>query len=223
MSSQTDDNLERRISRQLDGELGEADRAELTRELLRRPESHRLMDETSAADAAAGEALRAAFGQRSGAGETPGAVWHRLDRARRPRAVLLAAAAAILLAVAAAWAIRWFGGGQGQPVGGGAIAAADANEPPQAAALPAGVQELILRAWNPPLDARPMRAAARGRDGAAGARDAFVPLPRIQGPRRMRRAIDRHIFSVFDETDSTVYLLGVDRVRTRVQAVGEDL
>jgi hypothetical protein len=50
-----------------------------------------------------------------------------------------------------------------------------------------------------------------------------VPLPRIQGPRRTRRDVDRHIFGVYDKDQQTVYLLGVDRVRTRVHAIGKDL
>jgi hypothetical protein len=53
--------------------------------------------------------------------------------------------------------------------------------------------------------------------------DLSVPLPTIQGPRRSTRAMDRHLFTVYDEAEKAYYLLGVDRVRTQVHAVGKDL
>jgi anti-sigma factor RsiW len=54
-----DEHLESRIVRSLDGELGEDERLELDRELIRNPEAHRLRDDYAAVDRLAAAALNA--------------------------------------------------------------------------------------------------------------------------------------------------------------------
>ncbi len=56
--------IERLISRHLDGELTEADELELNRELIRNPEAHRLMEEYRRTDDLAGAALSQAMGEK---------------------------------------------------------------------------------------------------------------------------------------------------------------
>jgi len=71
---------------------------------------------------------------------------------------------------------------------------------------------LIWQVW----DAQPDSSST-------GGADELVPLPSVPGPRDVRRQVDRQLYGVYDEQSQTVYLLGVDRVRTSVQALGEDL
>lgn len=61
MTSVVDSNLERRISEHLDGELDDAQQAELFRALLRDPEARALMDRYAEQDRLAASALRAAI------------------------------------------------------------------------------------------------------------------------------------------------------------------
>jgi hypothetical protein len=61
MSSVVDSNLERRISEHLDGELDDAQQAELFRALLRDPGARRLMDRYAEQDRLAASALRSAI------------------------------------------------------------------------------------------------------------------------------------------------------------------
>lgn len=60
MSPVVDDHLERRISEHLDGELDDAQQAELFRALLRDPEARRLMDDYAERDRLAAAAIKAA-------------------------------------------------------------------------------------------------------------------------------------------------------------------
>jgi len=221
--------VEARIVRRLDGELdGRADEA-LGRELLRDPGAHRLMDEYAAADAVAGEALRAAFGPQDADGRRQ---WARLaPRLRRPvrsRAAGIAAAAGVLLTIGAGFLAQslWPPAKWQAPVPVASSRPARA-QPTPAPALPLAVERLVWQVWDAPKAAAHRPSATNvgwvpsSPDRPAG--DAAVPLPHIQGPRRSRRAVDRHIFGAFDEAENTIYLLGVDRVRTRVHAVGKDL
>ena len=215
-----DEQVERAIVRRLDGELDESASAELDRRLVRDVAAHRLMDATAAADASAGDALRAAFVPEAGAAGRWGELGRRLGARRRVRWAVAAAAAVALVVAAGSVVVLLVGGAGRRPAGGGPVAAhlANGNAAP-AEALPAGVAELMWHVWDaPPAEARGDAAA-----GAAAPDDMLVPLPTIQGPRRTHRAVDRHIYGVHDESDDTIYLLGVDRVRTRVHAVGKDL
>ena len=221
-----DERLLRRIVRQIDGELGEAERAELTRRLVRDPSAHRLADEIASADRSAAEALQEAF---AGGGQDALRQWSAARRrlaSRRLRARAgMAAAAAVLLGFGV-WAVDR---ALRPPVaGGGRKLVVNGNdrrtEPPEAAgALPVGVERLIWHAWDTGGQSMPtMRLPGRLIETGGGL-DSTVPLPRIEGPRRSRRAVDRHIYTVQDESDGTIYLLGVDRIRTRIRAVGEEL
>ena len=209
MGEPIDETRERRMTRRLDGELSESEQEQLARELLRDPSGRRHMEALAAADGQGGEALRAAFGPTGPAAlrNWPGAS-RRLGLGRRRWAV--GVAAALLLAVGAglvAYTLR--PPGRGRPTRGGAERPDLARKDLGRAELPPAVEGLLWQVWDAPRE-------------AAGA-DVSVPLPRIQGPRRTRRMVDRHIFRVYDQADHTVYLLGVDRVRRTVHAVGGDL
>jgi len=218
--------LERRIVRRLDGELDPAHGDELTRHLLRDPEAHRLMDQYAAADAAAGDALRIAFGpqEADGRGQWEGLRDREASEARR-RWAGAAAAAAVLLTIAVGYVARQLAPPSAAAPRGLAARGADPGTAPEAQALPAGLERWIWQVWQPPageaFGARPAEAIGPQRGEASGV--VPVPLPAIQGPRQRRRAVERHLFSVPDETGNTIYLLGVDRVRTRVRAVETDL
>jgi len=219
MARRAGEELERRIVRWLDGELSAAEREQLTRELLRDPEARRRMEEYAAADERAAEALRAAFTHTGPAGlrnwESPGRNARGTGRrwaVRAAAAVLVAAAGGYLAYLLAP------GGEDGPKPGPPGVAQQDrpALDPPPA------VEQLIWQVWHPPSgDSLGGAHPARLTSPAAG--DVSVPLPAIQGPRRTRRAVDRHLFGVYDDSDNTVYLLGVDRVRKTVHAVGKDL
>ena len=222
-----DEDLERRIVRRIDGELDRAGRERLSRELLRDPEAHRLMDEYAAADRAAGEALAAALGSEAeGAGARE--QWQRLAPHLREtpggRLRALAAAAAVLLTMASGYVAKLTWPAGGEPSGRLARRtarprrAAGAIEPGRP--LPVEVERLIWQVWDTPAaQAGPRPAPASDRHAG----DVWTPLPIIQGPRRSRRAVDRQIFSIFDKDQNAVYLLGVDRTRKTVRAVETDL
>jgi len=229
-----DERLERQIVRQLDGELDAAGRTALTRKLLRDPEAHRLRDDYAAVDRAGGEALREAFARERGEDLRrclPPAPGRRAARWARVAAV---AAAGVVLAIGAgaAWHLRK---GPADP-GNGAVAARSprgnpATVPvdgaggglPSTGELPPGIEGLLWRVWESPTESWPDGDEPQSLPTVDPAGDVPVPLPRIQGPRRTRRDVDRHIFGVYDKDRQTVYLLGVDRVRTRVHAIGKDL
>jgi len=222
------DNLERRIGRQLDGAMDEAEAAGLQRELLRDPAARRLMDATAAADRLAGDALRAAFAPEASFADARDAgareAWEANLRspARPAPARWAVAAAAGLLLAAGAWALlHWLPGRHDKGTAGiGALPApihAVASRPDDA--LPAGLEQLFWDIWEPPQSSRgalhPAAAPSRG--------DQPVPPGGVQGPRTRRRMIDRQILGVYDEQEKAVYLLGVDHVRTCVDATESDL
>lgn len=221
MARTLDEEMERRIVRQLDGELGDCEREELTRQLLRSPEARRRMEEYAAADARAAEALRAAFTQAGPVSLRHGQSARRHPRSTWRRWAVPAAAAAVLLAAGGGYLGHLLvpGGDDGPGPGRPTVA----RENGAAVEPPAGLERLIWQVWDlaPEDSLSGVRPAALTGPPPVG--DVSVPLPRIQGPRRMRRAVDRHIFSVYDATDNTVYLLGVDRVRKTVHAVENDL
>jgi len=207
-----DDPWAREMSRRLDGEL-EADQEEaLARALLRDPAARRRMEACAAADRQAGEALRAAFVPAAPAETVDPAGWQARAKDRRWRWALRAAAVVVLGAAGGFLAYERLAPrpGPGGPGPAAVPAAARAEEL-------GNVEGLLWHVWSPPEDA----LQTNSRPGLG--EDVSVPLPKIQGPRRTNRAIDRHIFRVYDEADHTVYLLGVDRVRKTVHAVGKDL
>jgi len=214
--------LEDRIVRALDGELSASERAELDRELLRNPAARRLMDQYRRIDGQAAAALRTALGSDAN-------VLGTASPARPPRratrwrwgSISLVAAAVLLLAVgiwAAVHARHWLPGGGDDRA---------ARREPLAVGCK-GVE---------PTGTQPALAAARGRDGAAvrsplgkaGVEDVPLmydtadPSPFFDTPRQGDRVIDRHFFGVFDEARRELYLIEVDRVRTRVDAISLDL
>ena len=223
-SSECDERIERRIVRALDGELTLAERAELDCRLREDPEARRLMDRTARADRAAGAALREAFAPVDAEAPRPAKVVSASERFWRQ--AIPSVAAAILLVVAGAWLGRSLGGEDGGgEQGEGSVAAVPTTPPgpaegtPFEGQLPSGVQQLIWQVW----DAGVQGDRAEVEPSQPSGVDVFAPLPPIQGPRRTHRARDRRIYSVYDESDQTIYLLGVDRVRKTVHAVDKDL
>ncbi len=221
MARRLDEELERRIVRQLDGELSGPEREQLARELLRDPKARRRMEEYAAADSRAAEALRAAFTQAGAMSLRHGQSPRRRPRSTWRRWAVPAAAAAVLLAAGGGYLGRLLvpGGDDGPGPGRPTVA----RENGAAVEPPAGLEGLIWHVWDPTPEGSLGGARPAALTGPPPGGDVSVPLPRIQGPRRMRRAVDRHIFSVYDATDNTVYLLGVDRVRKTVHAVENDL
>jgi hypothetical protein len=219
MARRLSEELERRIVRRLDGELSVPERERLTRELLRDPEARRRMEEYAAADERAAEALRAAFTHTGPAGLRD---WESPRRNARGigRRWAVRAAAAVLVAAAGGYLAYLLtpGGGDGPKPGPPKVA----HEDRPAVDPPAAVEQLIWQVWDPAPEGALGGAHPASLTSPAGG-DVSVPLPAIQGPRRTRRAVDRHLFRVYDGSDNTVYLLGVDRVRKTVHAVGKDL
>jgi len=214
MTELNDDNLELDVTRMLDGELSDTERDELARRLLRDPAAHRLKDATAAIDALAGGALREALGGNHNA--RPGGGVVDLTRPRRRYWMLGAVAAAAASLIFGAACLVCFGlPGTGEstpvskagPVVNGVEGARAVAEP-----IPAGAEELIWQVWD-----------AQAKIRSAGAADESVPLPPVPGPRDVFRQVDRQLYRVYDDQSQTVYLLGVDRVRTSVRALGEDL
>ncbi len=218
------DNLERRIGRRMDGLLDEAQTAELQRELMRDPEARAMAEAMASADAAAGEALRAAFGH--GAAVADGR-WARsaarceAGNAVRGRAwrwaAVAAAAAAVVIGTGVWFAVTQRPGTVGDPaisssIGGGS----PATRPDET--LPTGLEHVAWAVWGPPG-----AADESGVEKPAAMGDAPAAASEMEGPRSRRRTVDRSIFSVYDEQEKAVYLLGVDRVKTTVHAVASDL
>ena len=213
MSESTQNELERRIVRALDGELSASQRADLDRELLRNPEARSLMEAYRQIDRQTASALRAAFGPR-GAALSVGAT----ARPTSPPGTLrwmpigLAAAAMALLAVGVGMLIY---GAPWQPGG----------------AAPGPGPLAVGREGAGAAETSPAVAVARG--ARLGSHDAGpdVPLmydmadpsPMFDAPRRGDRIIDRRFFGVFDESKRELYLIEVDRVRTRIDTVSLDL
>ncbi|MCD6303382.1 MAG: hypothetical protein J7M21_00285, partial [Planctomycetes bacterium] len=88
--------------------------------------------------------------------------------------------------------------------------------------LPAGIERLLWQAWEPPSTSR-LNGSAAGVSPAGGPGDVAEPLPAVEEPRLHRRRVERGIYGVYDESSGDIYLLGVDRLRTEVQAVHADL
>jgi len=208
------DNLELNVTRMLDGELSDTERDELGRRLLRVPADHRLKDTTAAVDALAGEALREAFGGNQNARCGRGMIDFTRPRRRYGMGGAVVAAAAILIVGVAC--LAWPGlFGIGEPASVGHLGTVpDTEEGGDASAepIPAGAEELIWQVWD-----------AQAKSHSAGAADESVPLPPVPGPRDVIRQVDRQLYRVYDDQSQAVYLLGVDRVRTSVRALGEDL
>lgn len=216
MTELNDDSLELDVTRMLDGELSESEQDELSRRLLRDPAAHRLRDATADIDALAGGALREAFGggetTRLGAGLLDLAGPRR--RARWLGAVVAAAAVLIVGGVYLAWSGLHGTGGSALPAGNGGAIANSGLGGGRAAAdiIPAEAEQLIWHVWDTQSDSPPN-----------GGADESVPLPSVPGPRDVQRQTERQLYGIYDEQKQTVYLLGVDHVRTSVRALGEDL
>ncbi|MCH7840741.1 MAG: hypothetical protein IID38_10975, partial [Planctomycetes bacterium] len=99
------DDMERLISRRLDGELTEDENLELDRELLRNPQAHRLMEEVRQMNERAGAALSQVIGDRvtaldpssiPGRDETTRLLRHRPWRWLIPGAIAAALAALVI-------------------------------------------------------------------------------------------------------------------------------
>jgi anti-sigma factor RsiW len=220
MTEPNDDNLELDITRMIDGELSESQLAELNRRLVRDPGGHRLRDAVVRTDALAAAALREAVGVGK-----PVRIDFVIEDIARPRrhiagALTIASVAAASLAcgVCLAW---WLGlAGRGQSTTPGAATGTDHATAPIAIgdgdtarqAVLGSAHELIWRALAAEADAQ---KPDRG--------DESVPLPNVPGPRDVQRQSDRQLYGVYDEENQTVYLLGVDRTKTRVRAIRKDL
>lgn len=212
MNPRDQDNLELDITRMLDGELSETERAELDRRLVRDPSAHRLCDAIASADRLADDALRAAVSASSGRGGAAGL--ELPPRRRRERKLLLAAAAAIVLA--ATVGALWYAA-QGGPMIADLKRKEASNASPSRADRPAvdippGAEALIWRVWD-----------AQGGPAPRGPADTAVPLPSVSGPRDVRRHYDRQLYGVYDEANQTIHLFGVDRVQTDIRARGKDM
>src|SRR5262249_16810145 len=104
MARNISENIERNISRHLDGQLSPAEQTELYRELLRNPEARAAMDQMQANDQLAAHALSAMVDARhttGAAGESRPLALHR--RHARPFTWVAAVAACVALMVTGGW------------------------------------------------------------------------------------------------------------------------
>ena len=214
MSDSNNDNLELDITRMLDGELSDAEQAGLSRRLVRDPAAHRLADKTAAVDAFAGEALRSAFA----AGETEAGARLPLDNVgpvRRETRFLAVAAAVIVLASAGVLVWHTVGGEEG--LNGGprreVAKVRPADEVLEVDPISAGAEQVIWQVWD----------AQSGESAAPREADTSLPLPSTTGPRDVQRRSDRQLYGMYDEETQTIYLLGVDHVKTKVREQGWDM
>jgi hypothetical protein len=216
--------LEDRICRALDGELSASERAELDRELLRDPEARRLMDHYRRIDRQAAAALRAAFGSdatsplRAAGPRRPG------QRAAKWRWGSIGVAAAALLVAVGIWAVvrarHLPGSDQGparrESLAGAAKRAGPTHTGPALAAARGAAAGTRGKAASSPRH-------EAGADDVPLMYDTADPSPFFDTPRQGDRVIDRHFLGVFDETKRELYLIEVDRVRTRINTVSLDL
>ncbi len=117
-----DENLERLIVRQLDGELSMEEELELNRELVRNPEARQLMEEYAGVDELASEVLKASFSHEAAmvdvdsgvANHERSATWR--GRAHRGWLMIPGAIAAAILAIVFQPAETTFPGNTSTPV-----------------------------------------------------------------------------------------------------------
>lgn len=187
----TSDDMERLISRRLDGELTEDENLELDRELLRNPQAHRLMEEHRQMNELASAALSQVICDRVTAVD-PSSIPGRNETTRHPRH--------------GPW--RWL-----VP---GAIAAALAAlviprpelsrvDPPIVTTSAPSMSHQPLAAQPHPLTVQPQPLMAQ--PGQRGDLFRNVNLPTT------RRDASRNIFGVVGD-DGNIYWIEVDRVRT---------
>ena len=180
------DDMERLISRRLDGELTEDENLELDRELLRNPQAHRLMEEVRQMNERAGAALSQVIGNRETALD-PSSIPDRDETTRRLRHH--------------PW--RWL-----IP---GAIAAALAAlvipRPELGRVDPPVATTSAPSMSHQPLAAQPHPLMAQPQPGQRGDLFRNVHLPTT------RRDAGRDIFGVVGD-DGNIYWIEVDRVRT---------
>lgn len=166
MSDDSHADLEVKINRLLDGELSQADRAELERQLLRDPAAHAMLRTCTALDEQCRDALDAALGQ-------PIPTAARQAGRRRALWAASAAAAAVLLA-AVLWSV--FSGPSPSPEPGPDVANIPDN--PDPSSLP--TIELMLDQFDPdPPSGRPVRPVRRVDRFPVGVFDAEAGQLRI--------------------------------------------
>lgn len=180
------DDMERLISRRLDGELTEDEDLELDRELLRNPQAHRLMEEVRQMNELAGAALSQVIGDRVTALDTPSSPGrHETRRPLRHRPWRWLIPGAIAAALAALVIPRPELGRVEPPV-------ATTSEPLMS---------------HQPLAAQPHPLMAQPQPGQRSDLFRNVHLPTT------RRDAGRDIFGVIGD-DGNIYWIEVDRIRT---------
>jgi len=176
--------IERLITRKLDGELAPEEELELSRIILRDPEAHKLLCRSERIDQVACEALRCAA-----VGSAPAFDAATLRLVRRERTShhwgwwLVPAAVAAGLMLMVLFKPVWIA----QP--GDGVALQRASQVPSATTLRAGLMQALS-------NSTPIEATQ-----ASG------------GPRRIRRNVDHDLLGVVGE-DGRIYWIEVDRMRT---------
>jgi hypothetical protein len=204
MSELGDVALYRKVSRYLDGEMDEAERADFERRLVRDGRARRLVNQVAGDNRAAAEALRAAVG----AGETRGSGDVSETALRAParrrwtgRLRLWAGVAAAILIAVGAWLAVTALHGTGDRRKGAETVGSDVH------ARAADVSELTPRE----------KAKEVG---------IFMDPPfRLLGedPSRSRRSVERYLYGILDEENKRLYVLERNQTSTKVQTVGMDL
>jgi len=186
-----DEQTERLINRRLDGELDDAERLELDKQLIRSPELRETFDELQRIDILAAETLNALLdsrGPKSSIELTAVPAWAaRRRRTRRLLDTSIGIAAAVLLIL----------------VGPSLLPSRDPA--PQTLPPPQGLDLAQL-------DTQPgIRAPVDQRSPAL--------TEVIAGPRRQHDRIDQDVIGVVDPETQSVYLLEIQRARNTVSRV----
>lgn len=193
-----DEQIERLMSRYLDGEISLADRQTLKRELESNPAAQALLDEYRQIDAQASEALRTLCVSARTA----------VTARRRSRGVWLAVVGTTLAAAAALAFTLWTGAPSPRP-------RAD-----EWAVGPVGPSPVVQEApqWASTVSGRDSLSA---RPGAKSRLVDYVEQPALQPMRRNHR-VTRDWIGVVDESGNQVYLVETRRNRTTVVPVSAD-
>ena len=196
----TNDDMERLISRRLDGELTDDENLELDRELLRNPKAHRLMEELRQMNERAGAALSQVICDRVTAVD-PSSSPGRNETTRHPRhgpwrwlipGAIAAALAALVIP---------------RPELSRVDPPIVTTSAPSVSHQPLAAQPHPLTAQPHPLTAQPQPLMAQPQPGQRGDLLRNVSLPTT------RRDAGRNIFGVVGD-DGNIYWIEVDRVRT---------
>jgi len=231
-----DEQLERRISYHLDGELDANQQVDMYRRLLREPDARRMLDDYQQADAEAGEALRALLTTPRGTQLEPSPTPKRRDKRRAlPWGQILATAACLALAVGVGALVRvaWpMLAASGDAVAVDPPASADTGDGmtrPDGASVEAGAQSVSTAGSDGSTDVQTGEATAWWRqpldspvqDGRLVDTEAAPSL--IDGRREAQRITDRSVVGFYDPARQAVYLIEVDRERTVIESTGSEL